>query len=114
MKNLIAFVLGLAVLTTGQANAAKKEKATTIEVIVGSQGFEPKEISVKPGTEVSLKITRKTDVTCSKEIQVPSRGIKIELPLGKPVVVALGRLKEGEIKFGCGMDMMDAGRIFVK
>lgn len=114
MKNIIAAFMVIGTAIGGLSATAKEEKAKIIELTVGKSGFEPKEINVKPGTNVTLKVTRKTDVTCSKAIQVPAKKIEKDLPLNKPVMIALGKLEKGEIKFGCGMDMMDAGQIFVK
>ena len=99
------------------AASASSPKATSqkISVAVTEAGFVPNSIEVKPGTEVILEITRKTDETCSKDIQIPSKGVKTTaLPLGKAVLISLGKLDNGEIKFGCGMDMMDSGKIFVR
>lgn len=86
----------------------------TIELKVTDEGFEPSSIEVAPNTEVTLKITRVTNSTCAKQIQVPSLKIKHDLPLNKTVTVNLGKLNQGEIKFGCAMDMMVSGVIFVK
>lgn len=61
-----------------------------------------------------MKTTRKTDETCATEIQVPSKKITKKLPLNKTVTVNLGRLEKGEIRFGCGMNMMVGGIISVK
>ena len=109
MKQLL---LGL--LTIGAAASANAE-SKTIAVEVTESGFQPSSIDVKPGTDVTLKVTRKTEATCSTEIQVPSKGIqKTALPLNETVVVALGKLDKGEVRFGCGMDMMDSGRINVR
>ena len=49
----------------------------------------------------------------AKQIQVPSKKVKLDLPLNKSVQVDLGKLEKGEIRFGCGMNMMAGGRILV-
>lgn len=85
----------------------------SINLIVTEKGFEPSTINVKAGSNVELKITRKTDSTCAREIVIPSKMIKKELPLNKTVNIEIGKLEEGEIKFACGMDMV-SGLIFVK
>jgi len=90
-----------------------KEVAQKVTLSVTENGFEPKFIDVKPGTDVVLEVTRKTESTCAKEIQVPSKKIKVELPRDKMISIALGKLEKGEIRFGCGMNMMEAGRIIV-
>lgn len=110
MKNLM---LGLmAVLSVAPVMAKSSPQVIRIEVT--KAGFVPNSIDVAPGTDVTLEVTRKTDETCSKDIQVPAKNVgKTELPLEKPVLIALGKLDKGEIKFGCGMDMMDSGKIHV-
>lgn len=110
MKKLLLVLLAISGITPALA----KNAVQTFKVEVTDVGFVPNAINVKPGTEVILEVTRKTDETCSKEIQVPSKGIaKTVLPLGKPVSITLGKLEKGEIKFGCGMDMMDSALIRV-
>ncbi len=96
------------------AGVAAKESPQTFEVSVTEKGFEPSELKVKPGVPVILRVTRKTDSTCSKQIQVPAKKIKMDLPLNQTVEVALGSLTKGEIRFGCGMNMMQGGQILVQ
>lgn len=105
-------VIAIAVLGSALVNAADK-KVQTIELTVTEEGFQPNQLDVKPNTPVVLKITRKTDSTCSKEIIVPVKNIKTDLPLNKTVKVDLGKLEKGEVNFSCGMKM-DQGVIHVK
>ena len=63
-------------------------------------------ISVKPGTHVILKVTRKTDSTCATEIKITEKKIKKDLPLNKEVSADVGVLEKGQIKFACGMNMI--------
>ncbi len=90
-----------------------KSETQVIDLAITDKGYEPKEISVKPGVPVVLKVTRKTDSTCATQIQVPSKKVKKELPLNKTIELALGSLQKGEIRFGCGMGMMMGGVILV-
>lgn len=91
---------------------AAAPKSQVIDLQVTEKGFEPSSIDVKPGTPVTLKITRKTDATCATAIHIPSKKIKKDLPLNKAVSVDLGKLKAGEVRFACGMDML-SGTILV-
>lgn len=109
-KLLMAFITVGVIGTNGYA----KEVAQKVVLSVTENGFEPKSIDVKPGTDVVLEVTRKTDATCAKQIQVPSKKIKVELKRDEMVSVALGKLDKGEIRFGCGMNMMEGGRIIVR
>jgi plastocyanin domain-containing protein len=107
MKN---YILGSLLFLSGISASASE----TVKLEVTEKGFVPSEINVTPGAEVVLEVTRKTDQTCSTEIQVPSKKINEKLPLNKTVTIALGKLEKGEIRFGCGMNMMDGGKIFVR
>ena len=97
---------------TGKPIAPAEKKVIALSVT--DKGFEPDSIDVTPGSSVVLKVTRKTDSTCAKAIQVPAKNIKTELPLNKTITVDLGVLEKGEIKFGCAMEMMLGGIIHVK
>lgn len=102
MKYLL--IASLLTLTT-QASFAKAE-AQNIPVKVTENGFEPSSINVKPGSRVTLKVTRTTDTTCATSIQIKEKKIKKELPLNQEVSIDLGTLKKGKITYACGMDMI--------
>ncbi len=110
MRNFLAASLIL-FSTTVFATADIKEQVTNVEVT--DKGFVPTSIEVKANVPVTLKVTRKTDTTCAKSIQVPDLKVKKDLPLNKTVTVKLGKLKTGELRFGCAMDMMEGGKIIV-
>lgn len=99
MKTLI-----LALVLMSTTAFAKEYKMTVTE-----KGYEPSSLKVKAGEPVTLKITRKTNATCAREITVPSQKLKVDLPLNKEVTVKVAALSKGEIKFGCAMDMMIGG-----
>ncbi len=111
-SSFLVYGLALSVSAFGaSAGAAEKQ---VVEVQALETGFTPKQIDVKPGIPVTLNVTRKTEDTCWAQIQVPSKKIKVDLPVNKTVSLDLGKLEKGEIKFGCGMNMMDSGKILVK
>lgn len=111
MKKLALLVV-ISISTSVYAEKAATKKV--VQMSVTEKGFEPNAITVTPGTAVTLEITRKTDSTCANEVQVPSKKVKKELPLNKMVSIDLGTLEKGEVNFGCGMNMMEAGVISVK
>lgn len=113
-QTIAAVMMALAVSGIAEANSKTKTTTQEISVSVTENGFEPKLIDVKPGIDVVLKVTRKTDSTCAKEVQVPSKNIKMKLPLNEETSISLGKLEKGEIRFGCGMNMMEAARIIVR
>ncbi len=108
MKFLLVAILLLAI-----SNLFAAEGLQSVNLSVTENGFEPSSINVKPGTKVELKVTRKTDSTCAREIIIPSKNIKKELPLNKTISVQTGKLDKGEITFACGMNMV-TGVIIVK
>jgi len=93
--------------------AIAQVKDQVVELQVTEKGFEPSSVDVTPGVPVVLKVTRKTDSTCATQIKIQSKNIKKDLPLNKPVTIALGKLDKGEIRFACGMDMV-SGHLIVK
>lgn len=94
--------------------ASTKVDEIIVNLTVAEKGFEPNKIDVSIDTPIKLNITRKTDNTCSTSIQIPSLKLKKDLPLNKTVSISLGKLSKGEIRFGCGMNMMDSGIIYAK
>jgi plastocyanin len=71
------------------AAKATAKNAHTIQIAVTSEGFVPAEVTVKKGEKVSLVVTRKTDKTCATAFVMKEKGINVNLPLDKPVKVAL-------------------------
>lgn len=111
MKQFVVLVMILVGINAAHAASVKAEHQDIV-LQVTEKGFEPNQIDVKPGTDVTLKVTRKTDSTCATAISIPSKKLKKELPLNKTVSVALGKLEKGEVRFACGMDMV-SGQIIV-
>lgn len=111
---MIAAVI-LSLTMSGIAYAkAEKVKEQVFEVKVTKKGYEPSSIDAKAGQPVTLVITRTTDSTCARKITVPEKNISKDLPLEEPIRISLGKLEKGEIRFGCGMNMMVGGVITAK
>lgn len=91
-----------------------KEKPNEYKLLVTEKGFEPSTLKVKAGVPVTLKITRKTNATCAREITIPSQKMKVDLPLDKEITVKVASLSKGEVKFGCAMDLMIGGVMFAE
>ena len=94
-------------------SALKNSQAQVIEIIVTEKGYEPNSLNVRAGERIILNFIRKTEATCATQVQIPSKKIKLDLPLNKIITVDLGVLKKGEIRFACGMNMV-SGVIFTK
>lgn len=114
MKAILSTLAVLGFATSATVAYGEESQSKIVEVAVTKKGFEPKSIEVKSGTPLTLKVTRKTDATCAKAITVAGTDIKKDLPLNETVTVDVGTLKQGEVKFGCGMGKMVGGMIFVK
>jgi len=94
--------------------AFAKDAANEYKMLVTEKGFEPSTLKVKAGSPVTLKITRKTNATCAREITIPSQKMRVDLPLDKEVTVKVASLQKGEVKFGCAMDLMIGGVMFAE
>jgi plastocyanin domain-containing protein len=111
MKALIA--LALLVVACSDA-AAKPPLANKVTMSVTEKGFEPADLRVKQGEPVELTITRKTDDTCATEIVIDEYKVKTKLPLNEAVVVNFTPSKSGVLKYGCAMQKMIGGKIYVE
>jgi plastocyanin domain-containing protein len=88
------------------AAPATPSAGNRVEIKVKKAGYEPDKVQLAAGQEVTLVFTRVEDTECGSEVQIPSIGVKKELPLNQPVEIAFKADKPGEVGFACGMDMM--------
>jgi plastocyanin domain-containing protein len=96
------------------APAVATPKDGTVAMQVTEAGFVPSQIKAKKGEPLKLVVTRKTDATCAKQIVIDEHGVNVPLPLDEPVTVAFTPAKSGELKFGCAMDKMIGGVLFIE
>jgi len=75
-----------------------------IAVEANKEGYKPDKIAGKPGEQIVLTFTRTADSECISQLKAPD-GRMVDLPLNKPVDVAVTVPKTGEVGFACGMDM---------
>jgi plastocyanin domain-containing protein len=95
-----------------KANAAAPVTAGTvqadgvrrIDVEAGKDGYVPAKIAGKPGETLVLVFKRTADSECIAQLKAPD-GKMVDLPLNKPVEVAVTVPQTGEVGFACGMDM---------
>jgi plastocyanin domain-containing protein len=116
MKLVIAALLVFSTHAFAAApmSASAPTAIQAIQVTVDERGYTPAEIKVPVGSSIELEITRTTDDTCAKEIEIPALKISQKLPLNQTVSVRLNHLKAGQVKFGCHMNMMLGGVILVQ
>ncbi len=113
MKKLLVVCLPFVFVACTKKDEAGKSApatgATRFEIAVTDKGFEPREVTVPAGKQVTLVFDRKTDQTCAKDVVVDlGDGKKIEkqLPLDTPVEIAATFPKAGKLAYACGLDMV--------
>lgn len=108
---IFAVLLPLALACAGaaSADAPAQRDASRIELAITRSGFDPGNITVPAKTPVTLVFTRKTDATCAKTLVLTmddGKKIERELPLDKPVELAVTFPNAGKLSYACSMDMV--------
>jgi plastocyanin domain-containing protein len=75
-----------------------------IDVAASMNGYNPERIAGKPGEKLMLVFTRTVEGECLSQLKTPE-GKVVDLPMNKPVEVAVTVPAQGELSFACGMDM---------
>jgi plastocyanin domain-containing protein len=83
-----------------------------VAIEVTNSSYVPAEIEAKAGEALTLVFTRTGEGKCGEFVKVGGSADKTELPLSKPVEIAVKAPASGELGFACGMDMMK-GKIVV-
>jgi plastocyanin domain-containing protein len=73
-------------------------------VLANEKGYDPERIAGKPGEKLMLVFKRTVEGECLAQLKTPE-GKVVELPMNKPVEVAVTVPESGELTFACGMDM---------
>ena len=107
----VVAALALVLVAAGCGGGGGVKERVTVEVT--QEGFVPKEIPAKAGQAITLVVTRKTDLTCAKQIVFADLGVERELPLNQAVEVTVTPAKPGDLRFACDMDMV-AGKLVVQ
>lgn len=107
---MIRYAIALIVCAAGLAHADTKAPTpvSRVAINVTKRGFEPDPIKVAANTQLVLVFTRTTDATCAKSIVLPlpdGKKLERDLPLNKPVELAVTFAKAGAITYACSMDM---------
>ena len=101
-------LLILLALTSSALADSQSKNPARIDVRVTTRGFEPETITVPAKQPLTLVFTRKTDQTCAKTVVLTlddGKKIERELPLDKPVEIAVTFPKAGKLAYACSMDM---------
>lgn len=86
------------------AGTVQADGVRRIEVEAGMDGYVPATIAGKPGEKLVLVFKRTVEGSCFEQLKTPD-GKLIDLPMNKPVDVAVTVPQTGEVAFACGMDM---------
>ena len=76
-----------------------------VDIDVGEHGFTPSAVDVKKGEPTTLVFTRTSNSTCAFEVVFPDLKLTKELPMKKPVAVAVPVDEARTLAFQCGMGM---------
>ena len=72
-----------------------------VDIRVTEAGFAPSEVRAGAGESIVLRITRETEATCAKEVNVFGRGVQVALPRGQEVKITIDVDSPGEVRVGC-------------
>jgi len=84
--------------------AVAADGTRVVPIEAGKEGYVPDKIPGKPGEKLKLVFTRTFDSECLAQVKVAG-GAVTELPMGKPVEIAVTVPATGQLTFACGMDM---------
>lgn len=86
----------------GIASAAVDEATISLE----SNGYSPKNITLKAGSQVTLHLVNTTGGGCTQAFTIPRLGIQKVVPLGKSETITFtAPARPGKLAFMCGMGM---------
>jgi plastocyanin domain-containing protein len=88
------------------AGTVAADGVRTIPIAVTSKGYAPDRIVGKPSEKLKLVFTRTGGGECTAELKTPD-GKKRELPMNTAVEVPVTVPSDGEVRFACGMDMIE-------
>ena len=86
------------------AGTVGKDGVRRIDITANDKGYTPERIEGKPGEKLMLVFTRTFESDCISQLKTPD-GKLVDLPMNKPVEVAVTVPQTGEVGFACGMDM---------
>jgi plastocyanin domain-containing protein len=88
------------------ASGAPAAEGRVIEITASNEGYTPSTVEAKKGESLVLRFTRTTKSECLAQVVFPELKISRDLPMNKPVEIAVKADKAGKIPFQCGMAMI--------
>src|SRR5579863_9531951 len=86
------------------AGTVGKDGTRRVEINASDKGYSPERIAGKPGEKLTLVFTRTFESDCISQLKTPD-GKLVDLPMNKPVEVAVTVPQTGQVEFACGMEM---------
>lgn len=99
----IAFIVWWFWLSRPKAASIKAERSALIRVEDGT--YQPAALEVSSGQSMTLTFIRRDATPCAEKVIFPALGLTVDLPLDKPIAVALPPLAPGQYAFTCQMGM---------
>ena len=93
-----------AAAAAGRGRRPATDGIRRVAIEADKEGYKPDQIPGKPGEKLVLVFTRTSRPTASRSSKTPD-GKLVDLPMNKPVEVAVTVPQTGEVGFACGMDM---------
>lgn len=79
-----------------------------LKIVADEHGFTPSSLPLPKGvagSTANVTFLRTTDKTCATEVVFPELNLTKELPLEKPIVIAVPADRTRTLTFQCGMGM---------
>ncbi len=96
------------VLIAFGGNTTQNNNVTTtqnVEILITARGYSPKDIKVKKGSPVTLKLTSKDAYSCASAFRIPQLGISRNLQANETQIITFTPDQIGRIPFSCAMGM---------
>lgn len=97
----------------GSKGESQKVTEDTVSIDVDGGIYDPSQITVTSGQEVTLRFTRHDPSPCAEMVVFPDLGISKELPIAKPYDIPIKVNKPGTYEFTCAMGMY-RGKLIVE
>jgi plastocyanin domain-containing protein len=85
--------------------AARASSNDSIHIEVKDGTYQPAALQVPAGQALALTFTRQDATRCAEKVIFADLGLSVDLPLHRPVTIALPALTAGRHEFTCQMGM---------
>ena len=85
--------------------AARAENPDALRILIKDGTYQPAALQVPAGQALVLTFIRQDVTPCAEKVVFAELGLSADLPLNRPVTVALPALAPGRYEFTCQMGM---------